>query len=49
MSSELKASFDRWKSMADGVGKEAGEVQRALVQVRTQHSDLCAEQEKYGT
>jgi flagellar biosynthesis chaperone FliJ len=32
--------------MADGVGKEAGEVQRALVQVRTQHSDLCAEQEK---
>lgn len=32
--------------MAAGVGKEAGEVQRALVQVRTQHSDLCAEQEK---
>ena len=32
--------------MADGVGKEAGEVQRALVQVRAQHSDLCAEQEK---
>ena len=32
--------------MADGVGKEAGEVQKALVQVRTQHSDLCAEQEK---
>ena len=32
--------------MADGAGKEAGEVQKALVQVRTQHSDLCAEQEK---
>jgi flagellar biosynthesis chaperone FliJ len=32
--------------MADSVGKEAGEVQRALAQVRTQHSDLCAEQEK---
>ena len=32
--------------MADGVSKEAGEAQRALVQVRTQHSDLCAEQEK---
>lgn len=32
--------------MADGVGKEAGEAQRALVQMRTQHSDLCAEQEK---
>ena len=32
--------------MADGVGKEAGEVQRALVQVRAQHRDLCAEQEK---
>ena len=32
--------------MADGAGKEAGEVQRALVRVRTQHSDLCAEQEK---
>lgn len=46
MSSVLKASIERWKSMADGVGKEAGEVQRALVQVRTQHSDLCAEQEK---
>ena len=46
MSSELKASVDRWKSMADSAGKEAGEVQRALVRVRTQHSDLCAEQEK---
>ena len=33
--------------MADGVGKEAGEAQRALVQMRTQHSDLCAEQEKF--
>lgn len=33
-------------SLADGVGKEAGEVQRALVQVRAQHSNLCAEQEK---
>ena len=32
--------------MADGAGKEAGEVQKALVQVRTRHSDLCAEQEK---
>ena len=32
--------------MADGVGKEAGEAQRALVQMRTQHGDLCAEQEK---
>ena len=32
--------------MADGVGKEAGEVQKALVQVRSQHRDLCAEQEK---
>ncbi len=32
--------------MADSAGKEAGEVQRALVRVRTQHSDLCAEQEK---
>ena len=32
--------------MADGAGKEAGEVQRALVRVRTQHSDLCVEQEK---
>ena len=32
--------------MADDVGKEAGEVQKALVQVRTQHSDLCVEQEK---
>ena len=32
--------------MAEGVGKEASEVQKALVQVRTQHSDLCAEQEK---
>ena len=46
MSSALKASAERWKSMADSVGKEAGEVQRALAQVRTQHSDLCAEQEK---
>ena len=32
--------------MADSAGKEAGEVQKALVQVRTRHSDLCAEQEK---
>ena len=46
MSSSLQTSIERWKSLADGVGKEAGEVQRALVQVRTQHSDLCAQQEK---
>ena len=46
MSSVLKASIERWVAMADGVGKEAGEAQRALVQMRTQHSDLCAEQEK---
>ena len=32
--------------MAKGVGKEAGEAQSALVKIRTQHSDLCAEQEK---
>ena len=32
--------------MADDVGKEAGEVQKAIVQVRTQHSDLCVEQER---
>ena len=46
MSSALQASIERWQAMADGVGKEAGEVQKALVQVRTQHSDLCSEQEK---
>ena len=46
MSSALQTSIDRWKPLADGVGKEAGEVQRALTQVRTQHSSLCAEQEK---
>ena len=46
VSSALQASIERWQTMADGVGKEAGEVQKALVQVRTQHSDLCAEQEK---
>ena len=46
MSSALRASIERWQSMAEGVGKEASEVQKALVQVRTQHSDLCAEQEK---
>ena len=32
--------------MADGLGQEASEVQKALIQVRTEHSDLCAEQEK---
>ena len=32
--------------MADGLGQEASEVQKALIQVRTQHGDLCAEQEK---
>ena len=46
MSNELLASIERWQNMADDVGKEAGEVQKALVQVRTQHSDLCVEQEK---
>ena len=46
MSSALLASIERWQTMADGAGEEAGEVQKALVQVRTQHSDLCAEQEK---
>ena len=46
MSSALRASIERWQSMAEGGGKEASEVQKALVQVRTQHSDLCAEQEK---
>ena len=46
MSSALRASIERWQSMAEGVGKEASEVQKALIQVRTQHSDLCAEQEK---
>ena len=45
MSNELLASIERWQNMADDVGKEAGEVQKAA-QVRTQHSDLCAEQEK---
>lgn len=46
MSKALKQSIERWSALADGVGKEAGEVQRALVEVRTRHSDLCAEQEK---
>ena len=46
MSSALRASIERWQSMAEGVGQEASEVQKALIQVRTQHSDLCAEQEK---
>lgn len=46
MSSTLKKSAQRWSSLAEGVGKEAGEVQRALVEVRSKHSDLCAEQEK---
>jgi flagellar export protein FliJ len=46
MSSALKQSAQRWTSLAEGVGKEAGEVQRALVEVRSKHSDLCAEQEK---
>ena len=46
MSSALRASIERWQSMAEGVGKEASEVQKALVQVRTQHTHLCAEQEK---
>ena len=46
MSSALKHSAQRWTSLAEGVGKEAGEVQRALVDVRSKHSDLCAEQEK---
>ena len=32
--------------MADGLEQEASEVQKALIQVRTQHGDLCAEQEK---
>ena len=46
MSRALQTSIERWKTLADGVGKEAGEVQRALTQVRTRHSNLCAEQEK---
>src|SRR6056300_1758360 len=46
MSSALKNSAQRWTSLAEGVGKEAGEVQRALVEVRSKHSNLCAEQEK---
>ena len=46
VSNELLASIERWQNMADDVSKEAGEVQKALVQVRTQHSDLCVEQEK---
>lgn len=46
MSNSLKSTAQRWESLAEGVGKEAGEVQRALVAVRTKHSDLCAEQEK---
>ena len=32
--------------MADGLEQEASEIQKALIQVRTQHGDLCAEQEK---
>ena len=44
MSSALKNSAQRWTSLAEGVGKEAGEVQRALVEVRLKHSNLCAEQ-----
>ncbi len=46
MSRALQTSIERWKTLADGLGKEAGEVQRALTQVRTRHSNLCAEQEK---
>jgi flagellar biosynthesis chaperone FliJ len=46
VSRALQTSIERWKTLADGVGKEAGEVQRALTQVRTRHSNLCAEQEK---
>lgn len=46
MSSALKQSAARWTSLAEGVGKEAGEAQRALVEVRAKHSSLCAEQEK---
>lgn len=46
MSSGLKHSAQRWTSLAEGISKEAGEVQRALVEVRSKHSDLCAEQEK---
>ncbi len=46
MSSALQASIQRWQTMADGLGQEASEVQKALIQVRTEHSDLCAEQEK---
>ena len=46
MSSGLQATIDRWLSLAEGVGKEAGEAQRALAKARNQHSDLCVEQEK---
>ena len=46
MSRALQISIERWKTLAEGVGKQAGEVQRALTQVRAQHSNLCAEQEK---
>lgn len=46
MSRALQTSIERWKTLADDVGKEAGELQRALTQVRAQHSKLCAEQEK---
>jgi len=46
VSSALQASIQRWQTMADGLGQEASEVQKALIQVRTEHSDLCAEQEK---
>ena len=46
VSSALQASIQRWQTMADGLEQEASEVQKALIQVRTQHGDLCAEQEK---
>mgnify|MGYP007000387251 len=37
MSSALQASIQRWQTMADGLGQEASEVQKALIRVRTQH------------
>ena len=46
VSNALQASIQRWQTMADGLEQEASEVQKALIQVRTQHGDLCAEQEK---
>ena len=46
MSSALQASIQRWQTMADDLEQEASDVQKALIQVRTQHGDLCAEQEK---